>query len=218
MQEGSGVMGVSNTTQIGAAETEEEKIQSAILEENTAAIDLYMKAGGDIELVFKTGRSLLTESCFWKKYKVVKLLIDLKADRERKDRSGKSAVDYAQTDDQLRRLLFPEFVMAQKKALIQAIQSGQLVAVKKALEDNPPINFIALTEELGLEIEKAQGETPLTLCILLQQDNIMRLLAQPKLGIDINMKNTKGESPLQIARQLPSRNIEKILLRLGATE
>jgi ankyrin repeat protein len=141
-----------------------------------------------------------------------------KASVDKKDRMGKSPEDYAMGDLKIKRALYPELITELKRNLYLAVMNNQLNDFKTTLEENPPVNFSITQSELGPEASAVEGETLLTLCIRRKQENFLRLLAQPKWELDVNQKNTIGESPLYLAKSLGFKNIEKLLLKLGALE
>lgn len=205
-QETKGSNGSQNSQQITS-----ETLLTDILNENIVALEDYAKKGGDLNTELKNGRTIFTEACHWAKFKVIEFLVSKKIDPSLKDRLGKSALDYAEEDIQIKRSLFPELVIEQKKNLVEAARNNNMTELKKILEENPPVNFFLM--ESGLE-----EETFLTFCVKNKLENVLRLLAQPKYALDVNMKNAKGESPLQISKDLGFKNIEKLLVKLGALE
>lgn len=212
-QSSSGNQGVQNTNQV----TNPDVLSQNIIDEDLGSIEKFLQTGGSTELELSNGRTLLTEACFWAKFKVLELLVKNKADINFKDRNGKSAVDYGEESIKIKRALFPELVIELRKALFQQARNNALTELKKTLADNPPVNFIILASELG-DVAGFEGETFLTFCVKNKLESVLRLLAQPKLELNVKLKNLQGESPLQIAKNLNYINIEKLLLKLGATE
>jgi hypothetical protein len=212
-QASTGKLGERNINQVQNSEV----VSQYIIEENLPEIEKYLVDGGEIEFEFKSGRTLLTEACFWTKFKVITLLIKHKADVERKDRTGKSALDYGEENIEIKRTLFPVLVLELKKRLLEQASKNLVNEMKKTLEESPPLNFLITAEEFGPETAAA-GETFLTFVVKHKLENVLRLIAQPKYQLDVNMKNAQGESPLVIARALNFTSIEKVLIKLGATE
>lgn len=105
-----------------------------------------------------------------------------------------------------------------KRSLFKAVSKNQLNELKKVLEENPPVNFLLNSHELGEESLPVEGETLLTFIIKRKLENVLRFLAQPKFGLDPNMKNNRAESPLRLASDLQYTNIQKLLIKLGASE
>lgn len=210
-QDSSSSNGVSNVTQIKA-----EVLSEYIMNEDIKSFTNYFENGGDLNAELTNGRTLLTESCFWGKLKVIEFLISKNANLERPDRQGKKASDYAEDNINIKRLLNPSLVITQKVTLIELVKSNKLNELKKALEEIPPVNFHLNTGELKIETGEYEGETLLTLCLKLKFENAIRLLANPKLELNPNMLNKNGESPLFLARKLNLKNTEKILLKIGA--
>jgi hypothetical protein len=207
--------GVTNIRQVRNAET----LSQNIITEDLNAINEYLKAGGNIDNEFpSSGRTLLTEACFWAKFKVIELLMANNADIHYKDRSGKSGADYAEESLKIKRALYPELVLNLKKILFDQVKKNSTTELKKTLEESPPLNFYLTSEEWGENLGLAEGETLLTFCIKNKLENIIRLIVQPKYEIDINMKNKMLESPLMLAKKMELKNTEKILLKLGANE
>lgn len=206
-----GKQGVANTIQVERAE----ELSQNIIDEDISALESFLKTGGNINTELKNGRTLLTEACFWSKFKVIDLLVAQKADLEIKDRSGKSPVDYGHDDIKIKRALFPELIIELKIALLRAAKN--MTELKKILEENPPVNFL-IGKELGEEFATFEGETLLTYLVKNKMEAALRLLAQPKYGLDVNLVNTHGERPLTLSIQLNFKNIEKLLVKLGATE
>lgn len=205
-QTSSGSNGSSNSQQITT-----ETILTVVLNEDIAALEKFSLKGGDLNTELKNGRTLFTEACYWGKFKVIAFLVAKKVDPSVKDRFAKSPLEYAEEDIKIKRALFPELVVEQQKKLFEAAKSNNMTELKKILEENPPVNFY-LTET-GLE-----EETFLTFCVKNKLENVLRFLAQPKYELDVNMKNARGESPLQISKELGYKNIEKLLVKLGALE
>ncbi len=212
-QVSNGLEGVSRSQEVMT-----ESLLQIVLEENLIELKKYADNNGDLEIELSTGRTLLTEACHWEKFKVIGFLIEKKVDPSKRDRLGKSAVQYADENIAIKRVLFPELVIELKRSLFNAVFLNQQTELKKILEQNPPVNFLLNTKELGKEALPFEGETLLTFLIKRKLENILRFLAQPKYGLDPNMKNTKGESPLRLARELQYTNIQKLLIKLGATE
>lgn len=206
-----GTQGVANTIQVESAE----ELSQNIMEEDTLSLEKFIKNGGDINTELKSGRTLLTEACFWAKIKVIDLLVAHKADLELKDRSGKSPADYGHDDIKIKRALYPELIIELKVALIRAAKN--MTELKKILEENPPVNFF-FGKELGDEFAAFEGETLLTYLVKNKMESALRLLAQPKYELDVNLANKQGEKPLTLSIQLNFKNIEKLLVKLGATE
>lgn len=213
-QTSSGKQGVQDIQSV----TNPDALSQDIIDENVENILKHLKKGGRPEDELKNGRTLLTEACFWLKFKVIELLIENKADIHFKDRSGKSAIDYGDEDIKIKRALLPELVIELKKTLFQQVMANDLTGLKRTLNENPPLNFLILERELGPMATSSEGETLLIYCIKNNLFNVLRLFAQPKLGLDVNQRNSNGETPLQIARNLNNKNIEKLLLKLGAIE
>lgn len=195
-----------------------DSLSSDILNENISNLIQYEAAGGNLEAELKNGRTLLTEACYWMKFKVIAFLVDKKVNLSTKDRSGKSALDYAEEDIGIKRSLFPELVVEQKRNLFLAAKKNNLMIMKKNLEEKPPLNFILTKAEIGEELEGSEGETFLTFCVKAKLENVLRLIAQPKFDLDVNQKNLFNETPLRIAKDLGFKNIEKLIIKLGALE
>ncbi len=213
-QASSGNRGIQDTYQV----TNPDVLSQNIMDEDLMNIEKFLKSGGGAEFEFSNGRTLLTEACFWSKFKVLELLVKYKADINFKDRHGQNAVEYGENDIKIKRILFPELLIELKRSLFQQVKNSAMMELKKTLAENPPLNFYILASELGSEAKAFEGETLLTFCIKNKLENVLRLLAQPKLEMDVNLRNANGEFPLQIAKELNFKNIEKILLKLGAIE
>ncbi len=209
-----GRQGVQDISQI----TNPDALSQDVMDEELGSLEKFLKAGGSPEFELSNGRTLLTEACFWSKFKVLELLIKYEANIQHKDRSGKSAADYGEEDIKIKRSLYPELIIELKKALFTQARDNDLTALKKTLAENPPVNFFILESELGPEVSSLEGETFLTFCIKENLQNVLRFLVQPKLELDVNMKNKQGETPLKIAQNLNNKNIEKLLIKLGAIE
>lgn len=205
--------GVTNINEIKG-----EKISEFILNEDIASLSLYLSQDGDINFELKNGRTLLTEACYWGKLKVIEFLVAKNVDVERLDKNGNKADDFAVDNIKIRRILYPQLVIEQKIKLVNLVIAGLVNEFKKAIEDLPDVNFYLLKDELSIETGTNEGETLLTLSIKAKQENIVRLLASPKLELNVNQLNKFGESPLYLSRQLKLKNAEKILLKLGAKE
>lgn len=213
-QSSSGKEGVAETIRVENSD----ELSQDIMEENLTKLETYAKKGGDLNKELKNGRTLLTEACFWLKFKVIELLIHYKADIHLKDRAGKSAVDYGEEEIKIKRTIFPELVKELKLALMRQAKANNMTELKKILEENPPVNFYFQAADLGTEVAAFEGETFLTFCVKNKLEGTLRLLAQPKYALDVNLPNQQGETALKIARELKYTNIEKLLVKLGAQE
>lgn len=212
-QEGKGVSGISNTVQVKA-----EPLSQYVLEENVPALTKFAAGGGNLETELESGRTLLTEACQWAKFKVIEFLISRKVSLDRKDRNGKSALDYGNEDIAIKRALFPELVIEQKRTLFLAVKNSQIQDLKVILEEDPPLNFTLTKAEIGDELEDMEGETLVTFIVKRNLFNVLRLLAAPKYVLDVNLPNARGEVALKLARALTNSNMEKLLLKLGAKD
>lgn len=209
-----GKEGVADTIRVENSD----ELSQDVMEENLQKLEAYAKKGGDLNKELKNGRTLLTEACFWLKFKVIEFLVNHKADIHAKDRAGKSPADYGEEDIKIKRTLFPELVKELKLSLMRQAKGNNMTELKKTLEENPPINFYLLTADLGDEVAAFEGETFLTFCVKNKLEGTLRLLAQPKYELDVNLPNKQGETALKIARELKFINIEKLLVKLGAKE
>ena len=205
--------GVKNTVQVEAAEVLVQKI----LNDDVSYIENYISNNGNINHEFvSTGRTLITEACSWSKLRIIDLLVKKGADITLKDRNGKSAEDYGVENIKIRRIIYPHIMILLKKNVYISVKNNNLTELKKQLEENPPLNFFINVADFGQDAESFEGETLLTLLLKLKFENTLRLLAQPKYELDVNLKNKKNETPLEIARKLNLKNAEKLLLKLGA--
>jgi len=195
-----------------------EVLSEVILNENIDQLVLFLEKGGDVNSKLKSGRTLITEACFWNKYKIIETLIKYKADINEPDGENKTAKTYADENIKIKRIIFPEFVIAQKVNLITLAKENKINELKKVLEEIPPVNFFLISAELSIETDSFEGENFLTFCIKNKLEMIIRLLSNPKLELDVNLRNKIGESPLSIARKLNLKNTEKILIKLGAKD
>ena len=214
-QSSSGSEGVQNINQVQSSEVLAQKI----INEDLKAIDNFLKDGGSVDYEFQTtGRTLLTEACFWSKIKVIEMLVTRGSNILLKDKNGKSPQDYGEGNIKIKRAIFPELLTALKVNLFTHVKNNNLIELKKVLEENPPLNFSLSVEDFGTLADGFEGETLLTFIIISKLENVLRLLAQPKYELDINLKNKKNESPLFLARKYNLKNVEKTLLKLGAIE
>jgi len=200
--------------------TNPDELSEKILNEDLNFLQGYLENGGNPDLEFSTGRTLLTEACLWQKYKVIELLIRFKADPSHVDKLGKSPNDYADQDRQIKRILFPELTLELKRKLFLSVRDKDLTLLKSLLDEIPPVNFILSEQELLPQDQASLGETLLTYAVKKKAENPIRLLASrfQELELDVHQKNLRGESPLFLARSLGFKNIEKTLLKLGAVE
>lgn len=207
-QSGSGTQGVTNTIQVQA-----ETLATMIMEEDLKGLQHFVAAGGDVNAELASGRTLLTEACEWKKYKVISFLVKNKVDLTRKDRIGKTAEDYAAEDANIGNAMYPERLIELQQKLILAAKSDPKGEFKAMLAQGPNVDFFITTE-----VADAEGESFLTYMVKQNLFLAMRFLVAAKLKIDVNLPNAKGQKPLKIARELKLTNFEKLLLTLGATE
>lgn len=207
----SGKSGVSVVTKVENAEV----LAQSIIEEDLKALEIFLATKGTIDYEFNsTGRTLITEACFWEKIKVIDFLVKKGAAINLKDKNGLSAEDYGVKNLKIKRAIFPELTISLKQLLVEFSTKNDLVSLKKLLEENPPVNFYLDT--VITSQSQYIGETYLTYLLKLKLENVIRLVAQPKFEIDPNMKNSGGELPLAIAKMLNLKNSEKILVKLGA--
>jgi ankyrin repeat protein len=207
--------GQNNSISVQAAEA----LITQILNEDLSGIEIYLNNGGNINHEFSTtGRTVLTESCFWGKFKVVEFIVKRGADVTLVDREGRSPLDYGKENEKINRLLNPKLMRQLKLSVFQQVKTNNLNELKKLLEEKPPLNFFLNEEELGIDLEEQASETLLTFILKNKLENVLRQLAQPKYELDPNMKNKVGESPLSIAQKLNLKNSEKLLLKLGAKD
>lgn len=210
-QTSSGKSGVSVVTKVENAEV----LAQSIIEEDLKAIEIFLATKGTIDYEFNsTGRTLITEACFWEKIKVIDFLVKKGAAINLKDKNGLSAEDYGVKNLKIKRAIFPELTISLKQSLVEFSTKNDLVSLKKILEENPPVNFYLDT--VISSQSQYFGETYLTYLLKLKLENVLRLVAQPKFEIDPNLKNSAGEHPLTIAKMLNLKNSEKILVKLGA--
>ncbi|MGE3609555.1 MAG: hypothetical protein AB7I27_08210 [Bacteriovoracaceae bacterium] len=213
IQDGFGGQGTRDVQQVTT-----ESLLNDILTENIEGLNKYHSLGGDLEVELSSGRTLLTEACTWSKYKVIEFLVSRKVSFEKKDRFGKSAIDYSEENIKIKRSLFPELVIELKKNLIDVIRLNRMSEIKAVLEAMPPVNFYLESAFLGTLSKDDEGETLLTFCVKIKSENALRLLVQPKFELDVNLKNKNGISALQMSRKLGFKNIEKLLLKVGAID
>ncbi|NOT78310.1 MAG: ankyrin repeat domain-containing protein [Bacteriovoracaceae bacterium] len=210
-QTSSGKSGVSIVTKVENAEV----LSQSIIEEDLKAIEIFLATKGTVDYEFNsTGRTLITEACFWEKIKVIDFLVKKGAAINLKDKNGLSAEDYGLKNLKIKRTIFPELTISLKQSLVEFSSKNDLVSLKKLLEENPPVNFYLDT--VITSQNQYIGETYLTYILKLKLENVLRLVAQPKFEIDPNLKNSSGEHPLTIAKMLNLKNSEKILVKLGA--
>lgn len=215
-QTSSGKSGVSVVTKVENAEV----LSQSIIEEDLKAIEIFLATKGTVDYEFNsTGRTLITEACFWEKIKVIDFLVKKGAAINLKDKNGFSAEDYGVKNLKIKRAIFPELTISLKQSLVEFSTKNDLVSLKKLLEENPPVNFYLDSVILKTDDTSQNqyiGETFLTYLLKLKLENVLRLVAQPKFEIDPNLKNSSGEHPLTIAKMLNLKNSEKILVKLGA--
>lgn len=214
-QTSKGNEGIKNINQVQSSEVLAQKI----IDEDLKSVEDFLNTGGSVDYEFQaTGRTLLTEACFWSKLKIIELLVRKGSDLSLKDKNGLSGHDYGELNIKIKRVLYPELVIELKKKLLTFVKANNLIELKKILEEKPPLNFYISVVDFGDFAEGIEGETLLSFVLKAKLENTLRLLAQPKYELDVNLKNKKNESPLFIARANNLKNSEKILLKLGAIE
>jgi ankyrin repeat protein len=217
-QESKGTLAGGEEVRIGTATGEEAVIQAINADDDVRLQSLVPSKWG-VDARLKHGRTALTEACSLNKFKVVRMLVSLGADRELKDAEEKAAVDYALVNPALRRILFPEEALKQELALVMAVRNNKFNDVKKLLTDGVDANFLIEDARVPAELEAAYvGETPLTLAVLLNAANTVRTLLAPSFTTDANKPNVRSERALSLARARSLTQIEKMLLQRGAVE
>jgi len=217
-QKNAGMLAGSGEQRISTA-TGEEAVILAINSSDLAKIREMVPSSWPLDKNFKSGRNLLTESCYLKKFAVVELLMSLGADPALVDQEGRSGGDYATTDAQLRRLLFPLERIKQEMELMQLVRANKFNDVKRLLTNGVDPNFLMDAQRRALEVEETYlGSTPLTLSVELNLGNVVRVLLAPNSATNVNLPNERGETALRIARTRGLTQIERMLLQRGATE
>lgn len=161
--------------------------------------------GLPVNSVLRNGRSLLIEAVVWGRIEIVAFLIERGAQLDLKDPEGRTALDHAQGKPALLRLLNPQ-TERENQELFAAVNENRFNDVKSLVLQGVDPNVFS-----------AMGETPLTLAVGLNFENVVRVLLQ-QTKTDVNLKNKSGESPLGIARIKNLKRIEDLLKRRGAKE
>ena len=206
--------GIQDVTKI----QNEDVLSQFVIDEDVDAIKAFIANGGKPEVMLKNKRTVMTEACFWEKYKIIDVLKKANADITFKDDLGKSPEDYALENKKLKNILFPEALSEERKKIYSIIKLFNVNGTKKLLQENPDLNFLLDSTELNIDLGEYDGESILTFIVLNKQENLLRLILQPKYLVDLNLPNRRNQTPLEIARRLNYTNIEKMLLKLGARD
>jgi ankyrin repeat protein len=212
--------GISDRKEVRKDDSLQGQMEDAIRSEDLARIEKLIDDGQSINSELKSGKTLLTEACAAGKWKSVKKLIELNADINLKDKHNKNIHDYAINSPQLRRILDPNLEIVLQNKILDAIKNKKTVQLKKYLEEEiPDLNFILDLTNHAANIEEADiGQTLLTWLILKKNELMVRTITLVKYGVNPNLKNKNGDSPLALAKKLKLTNIEIHLTKLGAYE
>lgn len=160
----------------------------------------------DVNSLLKNGNTPLIESIMWGYEHLIRWLVSQGAKAEVQDAKGNDAYFYAKNNPKILRLISP-VDQKEQRLFIEFINNNNYNELKKMLSEGFDPNF-----------HSEDGETPLTLSIRLNYENVIRVLLQSGTTTDPNMNNRAGESPLFLARSLGRTRIEKILIKSGAKE
>jgi ankyrin repeat protein len=187
-------------------------LQSAIENGDLGQIKSLIAAGFPLESPLPSKRTALLEAIVWNRRAIVEFLVSRGANLAAKDSSGSTALDLAKGNINLEQALLPEVKAQIEEELFRAVLAKDAKAVKKSLE----------TDFADPNARNADGETVFTLSIKLAANPLFRTLLQKRgstyLELDLNLRNTAGESPLALARAQKLSAVISHLEKNGALE
>lgn len=173
---------------------------------NIEIISGVLSQGWPVDQPLRNGRTALIEAVVWNRISVVEFLLAQGADVQVTDSEGLTAIDHAQDQPALLRLLEPKGD-AETEELFLAVRENRFNDVRRMISEGVDPN-----------VRDAGGETPLTLAVTLNLEFVVRILLQPGSGADVNLRNGIGQSPLELSRKHGLSRIERMLIQRGAKD
>lgn len=172
-------------------------------------VERHIYWGTDINTPFPSGRYPLHEAAVKGRIILLDMLIDAGARVDVKDGTGRSALDLAILNGRIQ----AAWVLIRADAQHDPSQL-LLLAAKRDVEDRDVVAFL---KELGADMNATDenGDTALLIAISRNNNRLVNHLVEH--GVDVNLPNREGRSPLRVAQDQGALEIQQLLLRNGAT-
>ncbi|HPI39894.1 MAG TPA: hypothetical protein PLJ21_03770 [Pseudobdellovibrionaceae bacterium] len=185
------------------------RAENAIFDENISDLKQLILLGWSIHEKLPGGNYPLVEACLKEKPKMVRFLKDQGATWSELSLEGIALPEWVEAREKQLPALHRAFFKTQQQDeqdVLMAIEKNQFNELKKILSESVPVNF-----------HFSFGETPLTYAIIKKSMLALRGLFLAT-DLDVNLKNTKQESPLQIAKALNQKAVVAELIKRKAQE
>lgn len=200
---------VGEETIIDESQEPLDQMQRAIFDGDIGKVNKLLENGIKVDAQLPSGRTILAEATYYVKVKIIRLMIQLGADISQSKIEGEELIKWCEQHPDRNKLLraLLKNPLEDKTEMMLAVLEGKFQSVKILLQEGVSANFI----------DSDTGESPLTIAIKKKLINTLRALFTDS-QLDVNLKNTQGESPLQISKKLNLRAIESELIKRNASE
>lgn len=182
-----------------------EKMKRALFDGNLEQAQRLVQSG-EVLITDKlpNGRSLLEESVYLIRFKLIRYFVSLGSQIE-----TTNLMEWIESQPEKEMLLRALFKTEadDRLDLMALVEKGTYQEILTLINQSVEINFIDLKS----------NETPLTYSILNKKNSALRVLFSQN-HLDVNMKNQFAESPLMMAKRLMLKNVEKELIKRNAQE
>ncbi|XP_055935994.1 oxysterol-binding protein-related protein 1-like [Argiope bruennichi] len=163
--------------------------------------DILIKLGADVNVINDTGDTPLHKASYTSREELVLLLLSKNADVFIRNSEGQTARDICENEDVKKLLKAAETADTEKKnsMLLHAAREGNIQVLENLLKsDHPPdINCVDSLGNSALHCAAYRGKKEAVI-LLLQH------------GIDTTLKNLRGQQPVDLALNLPTKQILKV--------
>jgi len=168
-------------------------------------VELLLKKGAKVNIVDHAKRTPLFMTAFYGRKGIVKLLLDTGAQVDLKDERGNTPLRWAA-------------VRGHKDVVDMLIAKGADITIHEAAAcGHKKIAEQLIEKGISVDsIENESGRTPLHWAVVSKQNVMIDFLISK--GAGINIKNNKGETPLDLAVENGLGEIEKLLKTKGGSE